>query len=41
MPPYRMFGESDSVVSIPKLVITQVFQFSIHMKPSDGMSGIS
>lgn len=30
-----------SVVSIPELVITQVFQFSIHMKPSDGMSGIS
>ena len=30
-----------SVVSIPELVITQVFQFSIHMKQSDGMSGIS
>lgn len=33
MPPYRMFGESDSVVSIPKLVIS--VSIFIHM------SGIS
>ncbi len=46
MPLYRMFGYIKSAVSIPKLIYNSIdnhvlFQFSIHLKPSDGMSGIS